>query len=190
MMFRNKKRVAGILIILGTVVLSLTLVSIPTDTLLGYIGTNNAYLFIYLIAFLGSITTFASIPYPLILLSLVAGGLHPLFAGIISALGVSTADSCTFFVARRGSNLVSEKFSHSLERVSTWIERFPRLFLPVLALYGVFSPLSNDFAVISLSLMRYSFWKVIPTLALGNMIYNIGVAFLGVYAYDWIIGLF
>lgn len=185
----TKKRLVGFLTITGTIALSLTLVSIPTDTLLTYIGTNNAYVFIYVIALLGSITTFASIPYPLILLGLVSGGLNPLLAGALSACGVITADTCTFFAAQRGRALLPQNVSSSLTKFSQWLHRHPKFLTPCLALYGTVSPLSNDFAVISLSLMKYSYWQVVPMLAIGNMIYNIGIAYMGVYAYDWIINL-
>lgn len=183
----RRKRLLGILTIASTIVLSLVLVSIPTDTLLDVIGTQNAYVFVYLIAFLGSITTFASIPYPLILLGLVAGGLNPLLAGVLSGLGVITSDTLTFFAARRGSALLPKRITHSLQTLAKWMAKHPKLLSPALMLYGLLSPLSNDFAVISLSLMRYPFWRVVPLLGVGNMAYNIGIAYLGVYAYDWIL---
>lgn len=185
----SKQKLVGALTIGGTICFSLFLVSIPTDTLLGYIGARNAYFFVYAIAFLGSITTFASIPYPLILISLVAGGLNPLLAGSLSALGVITSDTCTFFAARKGRALLSSNMSSTLLSFSRWLHKYPRLITPSLALYGTFSPLSNDIAVISFSLMKYSYWKVIPPLAVGNLTYNISIAFLGIYAYDWIMNL-
>lgn len=182
----NKKRLIGFLTVGGTIALSFALVSIPTDTLLSVIGTNNAYVFMYVIAVLGSITTFASIPYPLILISLVSGGLNPLLAGVVTALGVSTSDTCTFFAARRGRALLPKNVSASLTKFAAWLHRHPKILTPCLALYGTVSPLSNDFAVISFSLMKYRYWQVVPALGIGNMIYNISIAFLGVYAYDWI----
>ncbi len=185
----KKQKLIGAAVIIGTVGFSLLLVSIPSDTLIGYLGTKNAYAFVFLIAFLGSITTFASIPYPLILLSVVHGGLDPIAAGSLSALGVITSDICTFFAAQRGRALLSEKFTKSLDALSRFAKKHPRILLLCIMFYGIFSPVSNDFAVISLSLMRLSFWRVIPLLAIGNLIYNIGIAYLGVYAYDWITNL-
>lgn len=182
----RSKKIIGLAAIGVTVLLSLILVSIPVDAILASIGIKNAYLFVYLIAFAGSITTFASIPYPLILLSMVAGGLNPVLAGSLSALGVTTSDTCTFVAARRGRVLLPAHLTRSLESAAHRLEKHPALFYPALVLYGVLSPLSNDFAVISLSLMEYSFWRVIPVLAMGNLIYNVGIAFLGLYAYDWI----
>lgn len=186
----NKKKIIGLVTVAATIAFSLYLVSIPTDTLLDAIGPSNAYLFMYVIAFVGSITTFASIPYPLILISLVAGGLNPLGAGALSAMGVITADIVTFFAARRGSALLPEHLAGSLHKIEQRLENHPKLFLPCLTLYGLLSPLSNDFAVISLSMMRYPFWHVVPALAIGNFGYSIGIAFLGVYAYDWVMGIF
>jgi len=143
----------------------------------------------FLIAFVGSLTTFASIPYPLILLGLAAGGVNPFLIGLASASGVVTADSLTFLAVKRSRVLVNEKILGAVETLSTYIKKYPRLLTPGLVLYGTFSPLSNDFAVISLSLMKYKYVRTIPFLAIGNIVYNVGIAFLGVYAYDWIVNL-
>lgn len=186
----NKKKIVGALAIAGTVGLSLLFVSIPSDTLIGYVGTENGYLLMYLIAFMGSITTFAGIPYPLFLINLVAGGFSPIFMGLVSAAGVSTADSFTFFATKKGGALLSEKLYHSFARIAVHIENHPAILTPGLMLYGVVSPLSNDFAVISLSLMQYRYIRVVLPLAVGNVAYNIGIAYLGAYAYSWIVNLF
>lgn len=190
MKFPSRKTLIGYATIVATILFSVAMVSVPTNTLLGFFGIENAYFFVYMIAFLGSITTFASIPYPLMLLNVVSGGLDPLLAGSLSALGVTTADICTFFVARRGQAIISEKMSRSLTKIGKLINKYPKLYAPSLVAYGIFSPVSNDFAVISLSLMKFSFWRVVPLLAIGNIIYNLSIAFVGVYAYDSIVNLF
>lgn len=189
-MKRDKTRLWGILTVIATVVFSLILVAIPSDALIEYLGTQNGYLFMYLIAFVGSITTFASIPYPLFLISLAAGGYSPLLIGLTSALGVITADSVTFFAVRKGRDLLGDSLQASIAKVSTQIEKHPHLLAPGLIVYGTLAPLSNDFAVMSLSLMKYRYREVIPPLAIGNIIHNITVAYLGIYAYNWVVGLF
>lgn len=185
----TRKRVARILTVLILVGVSLSIVAIPTETLMSFIGTENAFVFMFFIAFIGSITTFASIPYPLIMLGMVAGGVEPLPLALVTALAVSTADSCTFVAARKGRALLSPKLQQSFEVVARWIERHPRMLTPGLVAYGTVAPLSNDFAVISLSLMRYSYMRVVVPLMFGNVAYNVGIAYLGVYAYDWVVGL-
>lgn len=186
----NKKQVISYFLIGALVVASLVLVAIPTDTLIGYVGTENVYLFMFLIAFVGSLSTFASIPYPLILIGLAAGGFNPFLLGITSASGVVISDSLTFLATKRGRTLVSEKILRSVDMAAAYINKYPRLLSPGLVLYGTVSPLSNDFAVISLALMKYRYVRIIPFLAIGNIFYNVAIAYFGVYAYDWIVALF
>ncbi len=76
-----------------------------------------------------------------------------------------------------------------MQTVASYVKRYPRLLTPGLVLYGSLSPLSDDFAVVSLSLMRFAYARVVIPLALGNVFYNVGMAYLGVYAYDWVMGL-
>ncbi|MCA9367760.1 hypothetical protein KC887_05900 [Candidatus Kaiserbacteria bacterium] len=185
----NKKRIGGLFVVLAMVGLSLALVTIPSDIWINVIGTQNGYLFMYLIAFIGSISTFASIPYPLFLVSLAAGGFNPILIGLTSALGVTTSDSLTFFAARRGRALLSQHLKASFAKLEKQLERHPHWLAPGLIFYGTLAPLSNDFAVISLSLMKYKYLSVIPALAVGNIIYNVAIAYFGVSVYDWVMGL-
>ncbi len=185
----TKERLGALAIIGGTIAVAVLLVSVPAEELISYIGTDNVYFFMYLVAFVGSITTFASVPYPLILISLAAGGIDPLTIGLTSAAGVVTANTVTFFVVRKGRTLLGERLEASMQTVASYVKRYPRLLTPGLVLYGSLSPLSDDFAVVSLSLMRFAYARVVIPLALGNVFYNVGMAYLGVYAYDWVMGL-
>lgn len=188
-MKKHLKKLFGWSAILLTIGSSLYIASLPTETLLRFIGTDNVYIFMYLLAFIGSISTFASIPYPLFVISLAAGGFSPVSVGLSSAFGVLTADTLTFYSVKKGKALMSTKLLRAIDGLEKYVKKYPRALTPGLFFYGVFAPLSNDFAVISLSAMNYKYSKVIPPLALGNIIYNIVLAYLGVYAYDWIVGL-
>ena len=163
---------------------------IPSSFFLTYIGTENLYLFMFFIAFVGSISTFASIPYPLILISLSSAGGNPLYLGLASALGVILSDSSTFFAVRRGKMLLHEKLTQSIEYLGGIVSRYPKLVSPGLLLYGTASPLSNDFAVITFSLMRYSYVRVILPLAIGNVIYNVTLAYVGGDVASFLSGMF
>lgn len=185
----TRQHITGAATIALSIGLSLALVSIPTTTLMSLIGTENGYILMYAIAFLGSITTFASIPYPLLEINLVTGGFYPLMIGLMAAFGVMTADSMTFFAAKKGRALLSPKLVGAFTHLTDVVQQHPKWLTPGLILYGTLSPLSNDFAVISLSLMQYRYRQVILPLAIGNIIYNIGIAYLGIYAYDWITGI-
>ncbi|MEC7668335.1 MAG: hypothetical protein VX622_04610, partial [Pseudomonadota bacterium] len=68
--------------------------------------------------------------------------------------------------------------------------KHPRFVTPALVAYGTVSPFSNDFVVASLSMGGYGYWRTILPLTVGNIFYNIALAYLGLYAYDTIIGWF
>ncbi|MEL6803883.1 MAG: hypothetical protein AAFO91_08905, partial [Bacteroidota bacterium] len=74
----KKRRWISIVVILSCMGLSLALVSVPSDTILNTIGSQNAYLLMFVLALVGSISTFAGIPYPLFLISFAAGGINPI----------------------------------------------------------------------------------------------------------------
>lgn len=164
------------------------LARIPAETLVGYIGAENAYLLMFGLGLIGGFTTFSGIPYHLVLMSLAAGGGVPWLLGIVTASGVMVGDSVMFGVSKRVGGLVKGGLRDWLESVATIIAHHPRLLAPVLIVYGSISPFSNDFIVASLSMMGFSYKKIIIPLTFGNMLYNIALAYLGYYAYDVVIG--
>lgn len=186
----DKSKLIAFIAIVLTIAFSLFVASVPNSFFTEYIGTENIYLFMYLIALVGSISTFASIPYPLILIGLVSGGADPIYTGLASALGVVSADAFTFFAVQKGKVLLNEKLQNSVEHLGEIIKKYPKLVFPGLFLYGTVSPLSNDFAVITFSLMKYNYLKVAIPLAIGNIIYNITLAYYGGGISSFVFGLF
>ncbi len=184
---RNKR-----LILVGTLFLtsSITLGSIPTDDLINFVGSENAYILMFALGLAGGLTTFTGIPYHLVLMSLAAGGLNPLLLGISTAIGVMCGDSTMYAIGRQFKETLSPRLTLAVDEVRRLAEAHPRLLTPALILYGALSPFSNDFIVGSLSIAGHSYWRTIIPLSIGNLLYNIGIAYLGFYAYDTIIAWF
>ncbi len=161
---------------------------IPTDTIVAYIGVDRAPLLMFLLGMIGGLSTFTGIPYHLVLMGLAAGGATPWLLGIATASGVMVGDSTTYLLSREAKQLVSGKVTIWLGMVARTLAAHPRLITPVLMLYGTISPFSNDFIVASLTLMGYSYRRIIIPLTIGNTFYNIALAYLGYYYYDVVIG--
>lgn len=187
---KNHKYFKGVLSLAIFILLAVTLFSVSADKIIGFVGSNNAYVVMFLLALVGSISTFASIPYPITMMSLAAGGLNPLLLGLVSGVAVICTDMFTFRLTQSASYLVPERISSYLNRISEYTKIHPRLLTPFLYFYALISPVSNDFAVISLSLLKYPFWRVILPLGMGTLTYNVGIAYLGYYAYDIIASWF
>ena len=169
---------------------SVALASVSTDRLIDMVGSENAYLLMLVLGMIGGFTTFTGIPYHLVLMSLAAGGLNPIGLGVATAIGVMTGDSTMYLIGSKVKDSLPPRIQATIERLSGYLVAHPKMVAPTLIAYGTFSPFSNDFVVGSLSVAGYSYWRTIIPLTLGNTLYNIGLAYLGFYAYEAIIGWF
>ena len=170
--------------------MSIAFTLIPSDRLVDFVGSNNAFFLMFVLGMIGGFTTFTSIPYPIVLLSLAAGRVNPIGLGLATAFGVMIGDSTMYLIGRNVRRSLPPHWQTRVDRLTDFIERHPRWVTPTLICYGLFSPFSNDFIVASLSIAGYSYWRIIIPLTIGNIGYEIGLAYLGYFAYDRIIGWF
>ncbi len=185
---KHKGKLLTLLLVTIFVTVSVLVSQIPADTIVDLIGEHNAVGLMFVLGLIGGFTTFSGIPYHFVLMSLAAGGITPWLLGIVTALGVMIGDSVMFGVSKQAGKLVSGRVATWLTNVATALGARPRLLTPALVLYGTVSPFSNDFIVASLSIMGYRYRQIIIPLTIGNMLYNIALAYLGYYYYDVIIG--
>ena len=110
--------------------------------------------------------------------------------GISTATGIMIGDSLMFLIGQKASQSITKKQKKIMHKAALFFEKKPKLITPRLVLYGMVSPFSNDFVILLFSLLNYRYLKVIIPLAIGNIFYNIGLAYLGIYAYENIVGFF
>jgi membrane protein YqaA with SNARE-associated domain len=185
-----RRLVIGLLIATLFVGSGLLFASIPTETIIAYVGIERAPLLMFLLGVIGGMSTFTGIPYHLVLMGLAAGGATPWLLGVATAAGVMVGDSTTYALSRQAKQVVSGRLASWLTDVSHVLARHPRLLTPALVLYGTISPFSNDFVVASLTLMGISYRRIIIPLTIGNMLYNITLAYVGYYAYETVVSFF
>lgn len=186
-MFVKKKTFRIILLLIVFIAVSTAISYVPSATLINYIGSDNAFTLMFVLGLFGGLTTFTGIPYQLVLMSLAAGGINPIGLGLSTAIGVMCGDSTMFYISKKVKKNLSQK---TLKKIGSWsksLDKHPYLITPSLIAYGIISPFSNDFVVASLSIMGYSFRRIILPLAVGNIIFNVAIAYAGLYAYDTII---
>lgn len=167
---------------------SLTFYYASPEQVIAFLGAENGYVIMFLLAMIGGLTTFSGVPYHLVLLTLAAGGLHPLLLGLCAAVGVMLGDTTSYFIGYEGREIIPDKIKNALQRLFAFGARYPRTLPVFFFLFGALTPLSNDFIVISAGLAKYPFKKVMIPLALGNIVFNVGVAYAGYYAYGSIAG--
>lgn len=159
------------------------------ERLITLIGVQNAYALIFILAFLGGMTTFTGIPYHLVLITLATGGLNPLLLGLSTAIGVMLGDSTSYYVGYQGSVIIPKTLQRILQRIRNFALKYPKILPLFFFLYGSISPFSNDFIVISMGLSQYPYWRVMVPLGLGNLVFNISLAYLSTQAYSLLKGI-
>ena len=188
-MSRFKKILALVPLLLGLIVSVIFIFFVGAESLVNYIGIQNAYLLMFLVAALGGLSTFNSVPYLAVLLVLANTGVNPLWLGLSSAVGVVCGDSFSYFLGRQGAAVIPDSFQFIFSAVKNFAQNHPRLFPGFCFLYGALCPLSNDFVTIASGMAHISYKKVMVPLALGNVVFNVLVTYLSVYASDWVGGL-
>jgi membrane protein YqaA with SNARE-associated domain len=153
-----------------------------SDDIISYIGLENAYALMFSFALIGGLTTFNTVPYYSLLLLLAAAGVDPFFLGLSSALGVMGGDTFSYFMGYSGGAVIPEFLKKYLEMVRVFAVNYPKLFLILCFVYGSISPLSNDLITIPGGMARISYLKVMIPLGLGNIVFNITLCYLIVYA--------
>lgn len=165
---------------------SLSFWYVSPDTIIGYIGIENAYVIIFVLAFLGGVTTFSGIPYHVILMALALGGLNPWILGLVTALAVTLGDITSYMVGYYGRDLFPARIVHALERLVHVRTTYPGLLPVIFFLYGALIPASSDLITIPMGILRYPIHKVLVPLALGTVLFNTGLALIAVHASGWV----
>jgi membrane protein YqaA with SNARE-associated domain len=147
------------------------------------VGVENGFIIAFIAALLGGISTFSSVPYTIIIITLGAGGLSPIGLGLVAALGLFFGDTTSYFLGYSGNGVVPSRLQEKLQRFHTWLvqERFTALLPVFIFLYGALFPFSNDVVAISFGLARYPYWKVMIPLTLGAVVFNTLMAYIGRY---------
>src|SRR3989344_4173968 len=110
------KYLPRILLILFFIGCSFLLYYSSPEKLIEFIGVENAYFFIFILALIGGITTFSGIPYHLVLVTLAAGGLNTGLLGFSAAVGVILGDSTSYFVGHQGRVIIPQSIQKFSEK--------------------------------------------------------------------------
>jgi membrane protein YqaA with SNARE-associated domain len=171
---------------IGVVISLVFLFFLSPTSIVDYIGIQNAYILMYVIAAASGLTTFNTVPYYPVMLVLANAGVNPILLGLAAAVGVMTGDSFSYLVGHQGATVIPKFLRTMFTKIYEVAVAHPRLFPVVCFFYGSLSPLSNDFITIPSGMARIPYWRVILPLGLGNIVFNITFAYLAIYAYDWV----
>ncbi len=185
-----KKEIFIGLIVLLFILWTFLLYNFSPDEIVEFFGIGNGYIIVLILGFLGGTSILFPFPYYLFVLTFGAGGANPLLLGICAGFGVILGETTSYFVGYHGRIILSkkyqEKFNILCKHCNTKTNSI--LLTIVLFLYGAFVPFPNDLLILPLAAARYNYWKLIIPLGLGNIIFNIIIAFAGLYGWHLFFG--
>lgn len=167
-----KKILSVALLVLLLVALVIFLNFISPEEIVEKIGVRNGYLLAFLVSLFGGFSAGGSVTFISLLLVLAAGGLTPLYLGLVSGTSLAIGDILMFYTGAKGRELISGKWDTRIHRLTEAIDTRPSLrkFIPFGSyLYIGFAPLPNDILLLFLAAIEYPLRRMIPIIILGDL---------------------
>lgn len=146
------------------------LLFIGPEQLVAYVGAENGYLIMFLVALLGGLATYTGVTYVATVLTLASAGFDPILLAVVSTAGVSTGDVLFYVIGYFGvRQLATGLIERWLLYISRWFERSSRVFLfAVVYCYAAFTPFPNDLLALVLGSARQPLSVIGPAFIVGN----------------------
>ncbi|NPE26775.1 hypothetical protein HNV12_02095 [Methanococcoides sp. SA1] len=179
----ESRRTAIIFITLGILIASLiVLLSLITpEQIVQKIGIKNAYFLAFLTSFFGGFSALGSVSFISVLATLSAGGINPIYLGLIAGVSLATGDLIMFYFGSKGRELIKGKWDKKINRFTNHLKqkRWLRKSLPFLAYtYLAFTPLPNDILILSLAAAKYPTKKTATIAFLGDITFALIITIL------------
>ncbi len=180
---RKRTLFIAFLLVLKVALWSWLLATVGAERIVAFIGAENGYVVMFLVAFFGGLSTFTSVTYFATVFTLASAGLNPVGIALASSAGVSVGDVIFYYIGYLGlRHVVAGWVSRAIARTSTWLERKPRAFVfAAVYVYAGFTPLPNDVLAVALGAMRQPLLLILPALILGNFTLILMIATFGGY---------
>lgn len=161
--------IAGLLV-LKVALWTWLLSAIGAERVVAFIGAENGYVVMFLVALFGGLSTFTSVSYFASIFTFASAGLHPAGLALASSLGVSIGDVIFYLIGYLGlRHVVAGWVSRFIGRASLWLGKKSRVYVfAAVYCYAAFTPLPNDVLAAALGAMRQPLRLVLPALVLGN----------------------
>ncbi len=148
-----------------------------TDAIIDYVGVSNSYLFMFIIAFIGWVSIFSWVPYPLMLITFALGGLDVFYLALATSSWVMLWDCTSYFVGWKAKGAITGKLKEVFDVLLTIYDTNPKYLMPIFFVYGAVSPFPNDMITLSSGMKWYGFFKTMLPLSLWNFVFCLMLAY-------------
>ncbi|WP_445475470.1 VTT domain-containing protein [Methanococcoides methylutens] len=166
----NSKRNIQILglIVLFIISWSILLFYHPPGEIVERLGVRNVYIFVFLLAMIGGVSTFTSTTFYTALITISLGGVNSLWIALFASIGLTLGDLVFYYMGTKGRQCIKGKYADNVLRLTKWMEKIDdRITMLMIFLYSL-TPLPSDVIAIALAIVGFPFRKMIVPLFVGN----------------------
>ena len=175
-----KKLIALFLFVAFVVSLMILLHFFSPAEIVDRVGIQNSYIIAFVVSFFGGFSTWSSFSFISTLVTLVAGGLNPIYLGIIAGISLAAGDLIMFYLGSKGRELVVGKWERRLKKIAKYIkDKKIEKFIPFIAyLFIGFAPIPNDFIILFLAFIEFPRRKIYLPIILGGLTFALLICIL------------
>jgi len=176
-----KKIIVFLLLAIFLIALITLLFFLSPEEIVNKLGVGNAYLLLFIVSFFGGLPSGGLLSFVGLLITLVIGGLNPIYLGLVSGTSLAIGDILVFYLGSKGRELVKDKWDKRINKIANvfkkrkWLQKM----IPFFAyLYISFMPLPNDFLLLFLAAIEYPAKKINAVIILGDLTFALMIAIL------------
>ncbi|MCK5476749.1 MAG: hypothetical protein KAI55_02415 [Candidatus Aenigmarchaeota archaeon] len=184
-MNNTEKRSAKIILFLVLVLFVISLITllhfINPEELVNEIGIQNGYILVAVVSFFGGFSAGGSISFISLLIALVAGGMNPIYLGIVAGVSLAIGDIIIFYIGSKGIKLIRGKWDKRIDKIANvykkrkWLEK---IVFVIAYIYIGFLPLPNDIIILFLAAVKYPPKKMNVIIILGDFTFALMITLL------------
>jgi hypothetical protein len=177
----NKKFIGFVILFIFLISLITILFFVSPEEIVNKIGVRNGYLLAFAVSFFGGFSAGGSLSFITLLITLVLGGMNPLYLGLVSGTSLAIGDMIMFYAGSKGRELVRGKWDKKIDKVAKIFKqrKFLKRMVPLLAyLYIGFMPLPNDILILFLAAIEYPAKKMNIIIILGDLTFALMITLL------------
>jgi membrane protein YqaA with SNARE-associated domain len=161
------------ILILGLIVLFIVSWSIfffyhPPGEIVERLGVRNVYIFVFLLAIIGGVSTFTSTTFYTALIAISLGGVNSLWIALFASVGRTFGDLVFYYLGIKSKQCIKGKYAGNVFRLTKWMRQIDDRRTMLLIFFYSLTPLPSDIIVIALAIVGFPFRKMIVPLLVGN----------------------
>ncbi len=142
------------------------------------------YLGVFIVNFIGSSTIIFPLPGFLIVSAVAAmPGMNPWIVGVSAGLGAALGETTGYLFGKGGGRIIDKRYKEQMTKYKKWFKK-DNIFFGIILFAA--TPLPDDILGLVCGMFNYDFKKFLLASAIGKIILNLGLAFLGFYGSQWI----